>query len=93
MSNKQCTPLLACLLASTGLAAVSLPVLANTESECQQQAVELGIAPVEQQYYISDCVLSRAGDNIPNPEVEDYTPPLEVEMAGNAITGGGNDAE
>lgn len=93
MSKKQCTPLLACLLASTGLVAVSMPVLANIESECHQEAEEYGIAPMEQQDYISDCVLSRAGDNIPYPEVEDYTPPLEEEMADNAMTGSGNAAE
>jgi hypothetical protein len=93
MSKIYSSPLLACLLAIAGLAAFSPPVLANIESECRQEAEEFGIAPEEQQNYISDCVLSRGGDNIPAPEMEVYTPPAEEEMADNAVTGSGNVTE
>ena len=67
----------ACLLAGTGLTLASSPVVANVETECQQEAEEYGIPPEQMEDYISGCVLSRGGYTA-EMTAEDPTPPEEA---------------
>jgi len=90
MRKLQAQPLLACLLAGVGLTAVCQPVMANDETDCRQEAEEYGIPPEQLEDYVDGCILSRGGDDSPEPVVEDYNAPEEGEVADDAGTDNSN---
>jgi hypothetical protein len=77
MKKLQGTSLLVSLLAVAGVAVVSLPVLANVDAECRQEAEEYAIPPEQMDDYVTGCVLSRGGNYTPAPVVEDPDPALQ----------------
>ena len=77
MKKIQGTSLLVSLLAGAGVAVVSLPVLANVEAECRQEAEDYGIPPEQMGDYVTGCVLSRGGNYTPDPAVQDPDPVLQ----------------
>jgi hypothetical protein len=79
MKNIQGTPLLVSLLAGAGMVAACLPVLANVDAECRQEAEDYGIPPEQLDDYITGCILSRGGNYVQEPAAEDYTAPVEAE--------------
>ena len=79
MKKIQDTPLLVSMLAGVCAAAVSLPLLADVDAECRQEAEEYGIPPEQLDDYVTGCVLSRGGNYVPEPAAEDYTAPVEPE--------------
>ena len=81
MKKIQDTPLLVSLLASVCAAAVSLPLLANVDAECRQEAEEYGIPPEQLDDYVTGCVLSRGGNYVQEPVAEDYGVPVEPETS------------
>ena len=81
MKKIQDTPLLVSLLASVCAAAVSLPLLANVDAECRQEAEDYGIPPEQLEDYITGCILSRGGNYVQEPVAEDYTAPVEPEAS------------
>jgi hypothetical protein len=95
MKILQGTSLLVSLLAGTGVAVLSLPVLANVEAECRQEAEDYGIPPEQMEDYVTGCVLSRGGNYTPDPAVQDpdpavqdYNAPPEGDMTNDAGMGG-----
>jgi hypothetical protein len=86
MKILQGTSLLVSLLAGAGVIVWSLPVLANVEAECRQEAEEYGIPPEQLDDYVTGCVLSRGGNYTPDPA--DYNAPMEGEMSNDAGMGG-----
>lgn len=61
------TTLTVFLLAGAGMVVVSLPVLANVEAECRQEAEDYGIPPEQLEDYVTGCVLSRGGNYAQEP--------------------------
>jgi len=71
MKIKQGIPLLVTLFAGAGMFVVSLPVVANVAAECRQEAEEYGIPPEQMEDYVTGCVLSRGGEYVQEPAVQD----------------------
>lgn len=104
MKTRQGTPLPVILLAGAGMVVVSLPAPASVAAECRQEAEEYGIPPEQMEDYVTGCVLSRGGEYVQEPAVQDtaqdYGLPDEsgaadaVGMDGSdpddTVTGGGN---
>jgi hypothetical protein len=87
MKKMQGTLLPFLLLAGTGMAVVSLPVLANVEAECRQESEEYGIPPEQQEDYVTGCVMSRGGNYDPEPAVADEGVPGEAASPDDAGMG------
>jgi hypothetical protein len=79
MKKIQGTPLLVSLLAGAGMAVVCVPLLANVDAECRQEAEDYGIPPEQLEDYITGCILSRGGNYVQEPVAEDYNTPVEAE--------------
>ncbi len=80
------TSLLVSLLAGAGVTVWSLPVLANVDTECRQEAEDYGIPSEQMEDYVTGCVLSRGGNYTPDPA--DYNAPAEGETSNDAGMGG-----
>lgn len=91
MKKIQGAPLLVSLLAGAGVAVLSLPVLANVDAECRQEAEEYAIPPEQLEDYVTGCILSRGGNYAEEPVVEDYTAPEEPEASTGDDAGTGSD--
>ena len=77
MKLLQGTALLVSLMSGAGLVFTGLPVLASIDAECRQEAEEYGIPPEQLEEYVTGCVLSRGGDYVQDPAVQEYTAPQE----------------
>jgi len=82
MKILQGTALLVSLMSGTGLVFTGLPVLASIDAECRQEAEDYGIPPEQLEEYVTGCVLSRGGDYVEDPAVQEYTAPQE-DASGN----------
>lgn len=76
MKTLQGKPFLASLLTGIGLATASLPLLANIDTECREEAEEYGIPPEQMEDYVSGCAMSRGGSTFEAP-AEDFSSPEE----------------
>jgi hypothetical protein len=63
------------LVAGTVLVVTGLPVQADVDAECRQEAEDYGIPPEQLDDYVTGCILSRGGNYPQEPAPEDYAEP------------------
>ena len=83
------TALLVSLMSGAGLVFTGLPVLASIDAECRQEAEDYGIPPEQLEEYVTGCVLSRGGDYVQDPGVQEYTAPHEGALGNDPVMDSG----
>lgn len=87
MKQPTVTSILGCLLVTLAAASHSPSALADTASDCRQEAQDYGISAEELDAYIYGCLASRGELVADDAAGMDYVPPDEMDELQDSLTG------